>query len=109
MAYYAGKPFARGSGTGAGDYDGDIRLPLGERRIKRSPLRDVASMLQSVAVTAGRGYERCIVHAATEAPLLSDWLERWLAAVCGTFFTAYLDAAGDADCLPPDDRRGGFA
>ncbi len=85
------------------DYDGDIRLPLGERRIKRSPLRDVASMLQSVAVTAGRGYERCIVHAATEAPLLSDWLERWLAAVCGTFFTAYLDAAGDADCLPPDD------
>jgi maltose alpha-D-glucosyltransferase/alpha-amylase len=85
------------------DFDGDIRLPLGERRIKRSPLRDVANLLLSVTVTARREFARRIVHAPAEAPLLGAWIETWLGAVRGEFLAAYLAVAGEAAFLPPDE------
>jgi maltose alpha-D-glucosyltransferase / alpha-amylase len=83
------------------DFDGDVRLPLGERRIKRSPLRDVASLLLSTTVTARREYVRRVAQTPAEAPLLLVWLEIWLGAARGEFLTAYLDAAAEATFLPP--------
>jgi maltose alpha-D-glucosyltransferase/alpha-amylase len=84
------------------DFDGDVRLPLGERRIKRSPLRDVASLLLSITVTARREYDRRVAQVPAEGPLLLVWLETWLETVRGEFLSAYLDAIGDAAFLPPD-------
>lgn len=85
------------------DFDGDVRLPLGERRIKRSPLRDVASLLLSTAVAARRGLALRVSHAPSEAEFLSGWLVRWLEAVCENCLAAYQEAADEADFLPPDD------
>ena len=84
------------------DFDGDVRLPLGERRIKRSPLRDVASLLLSVAMVARRGYARHIEQTPSEGPLLAGWLEDWIAAACGCFLSAYLETTGEAAFLPAD-------
>jgi len=85
------------------DFDGDVRLPLGERRIKRSPLRDVASLLFSTAVAARRGLAVRLAHAPSEVELLSDWLARWLEAVCESCIAAYQETVGEADFLPSDD------
>ncbi|MHC1790599.1 maltose alpha-D-glucosyltransferase [Solidesulfovibrio sp.] len=84
------------------DFDGDVRLPLGERRIKRSPLRDVAALLLSVAMVARRGYVRHIEQAPSEAALLAGWLEGWVAAACDSFLTAYMETTGEAAFLPAD-------
>jgi len=86
------------------DFDGDVRLPLGERRIKRSPLRDVASLLLSVAVAARRNYARRVLQAVIEAPLLATWLETWIGAVCDSFLTGYGETAGKAAFLPEETK-----
>ncbi|KHK00883.1 maltose alpha-D-glucosyltransferase [Desulfovibrio sp. TomC] len=84
------------------DFDGDVRLPLGERRIKRSPLRDVASLLLSVAMVARRGYARHIEQTPSDGPLLAGWLEGWIAAACDSFLSAYLETTREAAFLPAD-------
>jgi maltose alpha-D-glucosyltransferase/alpha-amylase len=84
------------------DFDGDVRLPLGERRIKRSPLRDAASLFVSIAVAAKRGHARRIKQMPGDATLLSNEVETWIATVWDTFLTTYLETAGDAAFLPKE-------
>lgn len=86
------------------DFDGDARMPLGERRIKRSPLRDVASLVLSAAMAARRSASRRVLQAVIEAPLISAWLEIWIKAVCESFLTAYRETVGKADFLPEDPK-----
>ena len=82
------------------DFDGDVRLPLGERRIKRSPLRDTASLLLCAAVAARRVQARYAAETPSQAEHLEAWIEVWLADACRTFLTSYLETAGDAAFLP---------
>ncbi|MFP5260182.1 MAG: maltose alpha-D-glucosyltransferase, partial [Acidobacteriota bacterium] len=84
------------------DFDGDVRLPLGERRIKRSPLRDVASLLVSAAVAAERYHARRARQTPTDAALLAEWVRTWILAVWEAFLAAYLETVGDAAFLPAD-------
>jgi maltokinase len=74
------------------DFEGEPARPLPERRLKRSPLRDVAGMLRSFSyVTAGSEILRGVV-----AP--EDWEERARAAFLDGYF-ARIDAA----LLPPGE------
>ncbi|HVL23682.1 MAG TPA: maltose alpha-D-glucosyltransferase, partial [Thermomicrobiales bacterium] len=85
------------------DFEGEPDRYSEERRLKTSPLRDVASMLQSFRNAAATVGER---HAgemgggpeerATSAALLRAWY-RWSAAA---FLDAYLTTAGEAAFLP---------
>jgi len=86
------------------DFDGDARMPLGERRIKRSPLRDVASLVLSAAMLARRSASRRVLQAVTEAPLLAEWLEIWTKAVCESFLASYRETVGKAAFLPEDPK-----
>jgi maltokinase len=72
------------------DFEGEPARPLPERRLKRSPLRDVAGMLRSFSyATAG-----CRLLRGHEAP--ADWEDR----ARERFLTGY-HAAVDASLLPP--------
>jgi maltokinase len=75
------------------DFEGEPARPLPERRLKRSPLRDVAGMLRSFSyVTAGsrllRGHEPA-----------ADWEER----ARERFLAGYFDAV-DRALLPPGQQ-----
>jgi maltose alpha-D-glucosyltransferase/alpha-amylase len=81
------------------DFEGEPRLPLSERRLKRSPLRDVAGMLRSFdyAVTTSLRQER-----ADDVQLLLPWAQAWISRISETYLTAYLEAAAGANFLPAE-------
>jgi len=85
---------------------GDPSLPLAERRLKDSPLRDVASMLRSLAAAARDGLDR----AAGERPSAGDrerllaWMRLWERLVRAAFLEGYEAAiAGAEPALLPED------
>jgi maltose alpha-D-glucosyltransferase/alpha-amylase len=81
------------------DFEGDPTRPLSDRRHKRSPLRDVASMLRS--------FDYATQNALIEGGLrpedtvrLGPWARLWQLWVSVGFVRAYLAAAGAAAFLP---------
>ncbi|HET8550092.1 MAG TPA: maltose alpha-D-glucosyltransferase, partial [Bryobacteraceae bacterium] len=56
------------------DFEGEPQRPLGERRLKRSPLRDVAGMLRSFHYAAWNALPRGVVRQQS-LPALEGWAE----------------------------------
>ena len=87
------------------DFEGEPALPLSQRRIKRSPLRDVAGMVRSFHYAAFTALGR-LPEAATRPDglgVLERWVELWYRSVSATFVQAYLDVAGSSPLLPQED------
>ncbi|MFP5309842.1 MAG: putative maltokinase, partial [Actinomycetes bacterium] len=89
------------------DFEGEPARPLGERRLKRSPLRDVAGMLRSfqyaTASTLEDQRERGVVAHGSEAEAtLARWLDWWLRWVEAAFLHGYLTHAEGHGFLPDD-------
>jgi maltose alpha-D-glucosyltransferase / alpha-amylase len=85
------------------DFEGEPARPLSERRIKRSPLRDVAGMLRSfhyVSYAALFGQIPSIRPA--DFPALEPWAKFWYTWVSVAFLKAYLAAAKEDPILPKD-------
>ena len=84
------------------DFEGEPGRPVGERRIKRTPLRDVAGMLRSFDYVEAMslrspwigtiGGDESSIHRAARA-----WT-RWVSAA---FLQGYLETAQEGDFLPP--------
>ncbi|MBW3619438.1 MAG: maltose alpha-D-glucosyltransferase [Actinobacteria bacterium] len=92
------------------DFEGEPARPLGERRLKRSPLRDVAGMLRSFHYATSSALvdqaERGAVTPGTVAhDELADWLTYWNHWVGASFLRGYLDATADADLVPGDPEH----
>ncbi|MBW3662873.1 MAG: maltose alpha-D-glucosyltransferase [Actinobacteria bacterium] len=86
------------------DFEGEPALPLGERRIKRSPLRDVAGMLRSfeyAAHVAARALqERGTLTSDEDAAAIASAADAWSAWVGAAFLRGYLEAAEGSRFLP---------
>ncbi|WP_428269838.1 maltose alpha-D-glucosyltransferase [Haliangium sp.] len=96
--YHLGQVLYTGSDFVIIDFEGEPARPLSERRIKRSPLRDVAGMLRSfhyAAATALRDHARL----ADQRPL-AQWLAVWRSWVSAAFVGAYLRTLQDAGQAP---------
>ena len=79
------------------DLEGEPRLPLTERRLKRSALRDVAGMLRSFdyAVAIALRKER-----DDDIQRLAPWARAWAQAMREAYLAAYLEGAAGAPFLP---------
>ncbi len=85
------------------NFEGDPYRSLSERRIKRSAMRDVATMLRSfhyVSHAALFGDIPGIVPSKEAHPQLERWAEAWYRWVSAIFLHEYLKAAGNAAFLP---------
>jgi len=85
------------------DFEGEPAVPISERRLKRSPLQDVAGMVRSFHYAA---YAALLKHIERGTPAnrqlaqMSSWVRFWARWVSAVFYKGYLQAAGGATFLP---------
>lgn len=72
------------------DFEGEPQQPLSRRRIKRSPLRDIASMLRSFHYAVHKALLSNPAIKIELIPLLEPWAEMWYQHVSHLFLESYL-------------------
>jgi maltose alpha-D-glucosyltransferase/alpha-amylase len=85
------------------DFEGDRTRPVGERRIKRSPFRDVAGMLRSFDyISAMALFKQLELGTLQEhdLPMVEPWANLWYHWVSAIYLKAYLAGVEQADLLP---------
>ena len=85
------------------DFEGDPDRPLSERRIKRSPLRDVASMLRSFHYASHAvlfGKVSGVISPGRDSATLENWGDFWYAWVSAAYLAGYLSVPGINALLP---------
>jgi trehalose synthase-fused probable maltokinase len=105
--YHLGQVLRAGSDFVIIDFEGEPARPIAERRIKRSPLQDVAGMLRSFHYAAFAPLLGENKIQATDAAKASAWAESWNTWVAERFLRKYFLTAGAASFLPQsqDDTR----
>jgi maltose alpha-D-glucosyltransferase/alpha-amylase len=96
------------------DCEGETTRTIGERRVKTSPLRDVASMIRSLdyaaqsvllGVTDARGRPPGMIR-DEDRPAVEPWAFSWYDHVTREFLSAYYTAIGPSGLLP--ETNAGF-
>jgi maltose alpha-D-glucosyltransferase / alpha-amylase len=85
------------------DFEGEPARPLSERRIKRSPLQDVAGMLRSFHYASYMALFGQVPGIRSEdSSALEPWAHFWSTWVSVVFLKGYLSVARDEPFLPKD-------
>jgi maltose alpha-D-glucosyltransferase/alpha-amylase len=89
------------------DFEGEPSRPVSQRRIKTSPLRDVAGMIRSfhyASHAALRGQAPGGVVTGRPQQDLAQWLRAWYAWVSAAYLRGYLGDPNVAALLPQDPQ-----
>jgi trehalose synthase-fused probable maltokinase len=93
------------------DFEGEPARSLAERRLKHSPLRDVAGMLRSFHYAAGAALaakadaRRAAGKTVPDSSSESDWGRVWHLWSSAAFLRAYLDTTRGARFLPRTEQE----
>jgi maltose alpha-D-glucosyltransferase / alpha-amylase len=76
------------------DFEGEPARPLAERRLKQSPLKDVAGMLRSFSYAAFAALTKYTSRRPEDFQRLEPWAMLWERSVSSSFLRAYRAALG---------------
>ncbi|VTS04192.1 maltose alpha-D-glucosyltransferase [Tuwongella immobilis] len=109
--YHLGQLLYTGNNFVVIDFEGDVSRRITDRKIKRSPLRDVAGMLRSFDYAAQsvlrglanhRGRSPGVIRTEDRA-ILSKWADAWCDCVSREFVSEYRRKIDDTRLLPPSE------
>jgi maltose alpha-D-glucosyltransferase/alpha-amylase len=89
------------------DFEGEPARAVSERRLKRSPIRDVAGMIRSFHYSV---HSALLQHGKVrpeDVPLLEPWAGFWYHYVSGIFLSSYLHTTEAAPFIPPERNEFG--
>jgi maltose alpha-D-glucosyltransferase/alpha-amylase len=86
------------------DFEGEPARSFSERRLKRSPLRDVAGMVRSFHYAAYSSIMESELDDHNKEGELDNWADNWYYVVTKTFLKGYYDHVGENDFIPPDEE-----
>ena len=99
--YHLGQVLSTGKDFVILDFEGEPARPLGERKLKRSALRDVAGMMRSFQYAAYSALWQPAMR-AEDAPFLERWADLWYRQMSSVFLQSYLETTSGAVFIPPD-------
>jgi trehalose synthase-fused probable maltokinase len=100
--YHLGQVLYTGQDFVISDFEGEPARPLSERRMKHTPIMDVAGMLRSFhyASYAALSRQQSKLLAEGDGGRLDPWVRFWSGWVSVVFLKAYLAIAGRASFWP---------
>jgi maltose alpha-D-glucosyltransferase/alpha-amylase len=100
--YHLGQVLFTGKDFVILDFEGEPARSYSERRLKRSPLRDVAGMVRSFHYAAYSGLFLNDQVRKEDMKKLLPFAEQWYHYMSGFFMQAYLDTVKGSDFIPRD-------
>jgi len=98
--FHLGQVLYTGNDFNIIDFEGEPTRAVSERRLKRSPLRDVAGMIRSFHYPAYSILFTNKGFTAEDVQFLEPWAELWYKAVAGVFLKGYLQHVEGAPFMP---------
>lgn len=102
--YHLGQVLFTGKDVAINDFGGDPVRSFSDRRLKRSPLRDVAAMVRSIRYVAYDGFLKTSHVQKEEITPLLPYAKLWAHYMSGFFVKAYLETVQNSAFIPADKK-----
>jgi maltose alpha-D-glucosyltransferase/alpha-amylase len=105
--YHLGQVLDTGNDFFITDFEGEPARPLSDRRLKRSPLKDVAGMVRSFdyAVSEALTKQTKLSQKPARTLLLKRWARFWYTWTSAVFLNSYLDIMKKSGLLPEGPEK----